>query len=1366
MKIKHFIPILLYQTTKPMSIPFLSQAKSGLLCLFLLILFLITTHAQPGKPAAGSPLQAWLEASLLVETKAQAAVHHDLYDAQFGADTSAYMQVFNDIVQSLRLAGLDNDLVQSHALRATAVSKAEQLNDPQLLLLAQAVLAAKGGVDSLLPIIFANYQQYPPGETILYPFSGDLKKVHWKGYLYSIKDDSTATLAAFAAFSRYYQKHKSWEKLYWHHYERGNYMWRQFKGKDASIAAFQEAQQLLQREKILPEQEAVVAQHIDALQKGSPMRVSPFPAIHKPITLKEVPYQPLRISQSEPYLADPPPLERKLIQAVLRGDTMLRSNFLPPDRIDFMADTLLAGVPTRIRASSALFNEKGYLNIKELTSFQGLPGGEIMSIAQDKNGQLWFTSAAGLTRYDGHFFYQYGIEQGLPTILIDAINFDGHGNLWMTSDAGIICFNGTHFIVIPNYKKLQMSTVDASGTVWFMGPMNSSGLIGFRGDSLLRYGKRQGLGDRITAFISRADGLWFFTDNFGIYHMNDTYIVHYNSRTGLPGDGCLPAVGQTQDGGIHFVSVDSRSMSHVLEIIDNQLYQHNTASSIRFDGLMVDRKDRLWLWDSRRLYRIDGHETKQFDGEAGLQEGVTFSLFEDRDSRIWRGTNKGLEQIDDVGLTGIRGFNDRSNMIFQADTNEFWVLGYPLLRYKNGEKQFIDLNGADENRPMNIIKDSRGRIWLGCWGGGLYIIEGEKMRHYGQGSGLPNTWITSFTEDPSGNIWIGSFGGGLYKYDGRDFTQYPYAGIPDDGMHGAIASSPFFLQSDNAGTIWMSAESGVSKLQDERYTYYTSKDGFPGENLHTALPSAFSNDVYVSSTDGVMRIRGEEVVNMAELYNWEESQFATLREDHSGGLWMISTQGLYRWKDNRLMHMGAAEGFRNPGAIDGRWKITRGIDQRLWFPAEPGFGVDVDAIFPKGGNHPPQLQLHAIRLMGQAVNFRAASLNDSLGSDFDFRRVSYGAAIPFQDYPSSLTLPHNINELLFEFVGIDWPTHNQLTYTYRLLGLRDAWSPLAANFEAKFTNLGYGDYVFEVKAVNKNGVWSETVQYPFTILPPWWHTWWARVLYLLAIVLLIRAYIQWRTASLKRKQRFLEEEVAAATNDIRLKKDEIEQQRNAIAKERDRSEDLLRNILPAEVAEELKAKGSANAQLLEEVTVLFTDFKGFTAISAGMAPADLVRSIHAYFSAFDQIMESRGIEKIKTIGDAYMAAGGLPTPTDSHAVDVVLAAFDILAFVEKMRAEQIEKQLPYFDIRIGIHTGPVVAGIVGVKKFAYDIWGDTVNTAAHMESAGAPDCINISQRTYEKLRHDPRFAFESRGKVAAKGKGKIAMYFVRLAAGA
>lgn len=214
-----------------------------------------------------------------------------------------------------------------------------------------------------------------------------------------------------------------------------------------------------------------------------------------------------------------------------------------------------------------------------------------------------------------------------------------------------------------------------------------------------------------------------------------------------------------------------------------------------------------------------------------------------------------------------------------------------------------------------------------------------------------------------------------------------------------------------------------------------------------------------------------------------------------------------------------------------------------------------------------------------------------------------------------------------------------------------------------------------------------------------------------------------------------------------------------------RSDELLLNILPEEVADELKAKGHSDAQLIEEVTVLFTDFKGFTALSEQVTPKALVADLHECFSAFDRICGKHGIEKIKTIGDAYMAAGGLPSPNGTHAHDVVRAALEMAKVIETGKAKKIRQGLPYFEIRIGIHTGPVVAGIVGVKKFQYDIWGDTVNTASRMESSGSVGKVNISDTTYTLLKDDPSLVFEQRGKIEAKGKGFMNMYFVRSTVG-
>ncbi len=237
---------------------------------------------------------------------------------------------------------------------------------------------------------------------------------------------------------------------------------------------------------------------------------------------------------------------------------------------------------------------------------------------------------------------------------------------------------------------------------------------------------------------------------------------------------------------------------------------------------------------------------------------------------------------------------------------------------------------------------------------------------------------------------------------------------------------------------------------------------------------------------------------------------------------------------------------------------------------------------------------------------------------------------------------------------------------------------------------------------------------------------------------------------------------ARAYEDLQKERDSLEvrvQERTRDLEEaRRKSDELLLNILPASIADELKTRGSASPRRYESVTVMFTDFKGFTQVAERMSPEELIQELDRCFYQFDAIVERCRLEKIKTIGDSYMCAGGVPNANRSHAVESVLAALEVSNFMNQARQLKLELGEPFWELRIGIHTGPVVAGVVGQKKFAYDIWGDTVNTASRMESSGEPGRVNISADTFALVKDF--FACTYRGKILAKNKGDIDMYFV------
>lgn len=345
---------------------------------------------------------------------------------------------------------------------------------------------------------------------------------------------------------------------------------------------------------------------------------------------------------------------------------------------------------------------------------------------------------------------------------------------------------------------------------------------------------------------------------------------------------------------------------------------------------------------------------------------------------------------------------------------------------------------------------------------------------------------------------------------------------------------------------------------------------------------------------------------------------------------------------------------------------------------------------------------------------------------------------------SELKLGAEDNSLTFNIAAPYYVKLNSVEYQYYVEGLMRDWGRWTTSASIDLPYVPDGEFILHVRARNVLGQVTNEKSLPFSVAPTIWDSVWFRVGYIILGILGLWFIFLLRTRALQRQRRILEQRVKVRTVQLQEQKD--------------KAEDLLLNILPVSVAQELTMHGKSTPKYYNMATVLFTDFKGFTKISEALPPEELVKTLDACFGRFDDIVTKWGIEKIKTIGDAYMCAGGLPVQNEYHPILVTLAAMEVRDFMEEFKQERANNGEPEWELRLGINSGSLIAGVVGKKKFAYDVWGDTVNTAARLESASEPGKINISGTTYEYIKR--YFDCTQRGKVEVKNKGKIDMYFV------
>ncbi|MFM7023044.1 MAG: adenylate/guanylate cyclase domain-containing protein [Flavobacteriales bacterium] len=1064
------------------------------------------------------------------------------------------------------------------------------------------------------------------------------------------------------------------------------------------------------------------------------------------------------------------------------------------------------------------------IKFSRFTTKAGLSHNIVNEVIQDGRGFMWFGTQDGLNRYDGYNFVVYKPDLYNSTSLsnnrITALCYDPRGFIWVGTAAGLNIYkiDSDQFISLSNLagnslaaSKLAIQSIyrDQLGSIWVAtreGGISKITLMGSDLESIqvkhFVYQQRDPntiSSNNVTAITQDASGIiWVGTDNgLNIYSQqtqNFKRILHDKGKGESLSNNYITSISEDINGdvwvgtrhGLNRVMINENDMKNLGFKVHPYFFNPGNPYSLsdnRIQNVFQDKEGILWVGTDHGLNAIDltaknpKDTTFQFVKyfseaikELSLAHNKVNKIFQDESGIIWLATERGVSKFDKLkqklqnysmeqywditthtinvwslceddaggswvgnekgvcyinrkkGITRKVAYKEQMNVyalcydkkkrvLAGTDQGLFIVeknsdTSYVLKRYNlPGIKDFID--------PVySILCDSRGTYWIGGQRGLVVMnnAETKAFKHYydvNNFKGIGKGAINFIFEDASHAIWLATNGGGLNKVlNPHDLNLLEFLKITHDKKIPSSLNNDVILCIEEypKGTLWLGTYGGgLNKYDIER-----------GRTKHFTEQNGLSNNILY----GILR-------------------------DNSGKLWLSTNKGLSKFDPvaEKFRVFKEEDGLQsdefNKGAF---YKSKRG---ELYFGGINGFNV----FFPedvKPNKVPPKIALTALLLSNKLIEPGPNSLLKK-----DINSLEY------------IEIPYVDNAITIRYSGLHFTSPENNQYSYILEGFMENWQDVGNKREVSFTNLDPGIYTFRVRAANSDGIKSNDVpSLKIIITPPFWMTWWFRT-FIIAIVLAIVLGVYYsRVAIIKTQKRVLEYKVQQRTEEVMQKKGEIEEQKEKLEIEKNKTEQLLLNILPAETAKELLSTGRAAPRHYRMVTVMFADFKGFTQIAERLRPAELVEELDTAFNAFDDIADKHNIEKIKTSGDAYMAAGGVPIRNKTNPVDCILAAMQIQAYIKDQVQQNINNpDKPKWELRVGIHTGEIIAGVVGKKKFAYDIWGNTVNTASRMESSSQPGQINISGTTYNMVQE--YFDCEYRGKIPVKNKGDIDMYFVK-----
>lgn len=994
----------------------------------------------------------------------------------------------------------------------------------------------------------------------------------------------------------------------------------------------------------------------------------------------------------------------------------------------------------------------------------GLSHRNVFRIVQDRTGLIWLATINGLNSFDGYQFRHYSTssEEGqLPVEMVADIALQENGELVLASPDFLTFFEPENRQADPKQIKPGQITRRESyalhnlclhqGDIWctvFDEKDGSNWLAKYHQDSLHLLRLLPGVSTKRPLvswqgqLVMAAEGNQLdFIDKDGRTYRSDIYPRR-----------------KEEDVSIVAFSIEDDQLWTLLE--DGSIYRKASPDAVailwgkvpyltadaQLGALLVEEDGDLWIGGRGVLWYYDQWQRNWVDYDEAIRQELKNTctyrqVFLDESGTIWLATDFGalkITQSDRLFDHYLSGGSEYCSNVYcstrgmaEDEDGNLYISYYNSIHVLDQENQNL--------RPLFPRQDFFNYPFgLTYTDGALYTGNGLRIdvRTLEQERIFPadNEDMGAVLLDQDGAVWFG-YGSQLYRYAPRTKRLQTVRSGQDSTIEGRIS---YLYQAADQDELWVATlDNGlyrVDKAGSIQAHYHSGKSSairLPHQQVN-AIWSFSPDKLWIGTAAGLVQLNlTEETEETFTTEHGLANNFINgILPEGDSCIWVSTDNGLSRLNihTHQTLNFSTADGLTaNEFNRNSFFKARNG---RLYFGGLNG----VNGFLPDERYRRSKEQRRNTPLVLTTFSYLDGA-GDSLR---ELLREDAEITAPFE-----LSYRDRMFTAAFALLDYRHPTEN--TFQYFLEGYEDDWSEPSTVPMVRFSDLSPGKYILHVRARAGRGTWSaKELTVPIHIQPALHQRAWFWPLMILLGIVLVGGVMQYRVRLLQARREELETEVASRTRELE--------------EEKHKSEALLLNILPVELAEELKKNGFAKAKRHEQVTVMFSDFIGFTSISKQLEPEELVAEIDLCFRAFDEITERHGLEKIKTIGDAYLLVGGISEKAEDQAQRVVLAALEIQEFMSAIAVERQLHNRHFFEARIGIHTGPLVAGIVGIKKFAYDIWGDTVNIASRMETYGKAGQVNLSAATHELVKND--FSFTYHGQFQ-ENRTNLDMYLVK-----